>query len=762
MRTLYKIAVTELKTLFYSPIAWLLLAIFSVQSGISFFQITESLRKNISLGSVQDFLTSQVFSQQFGLFPDVQSNLYLYLPLLTMGLMSRETSSGSIKLLLSSPIKIRDIILGKYLAIMVYGLLLVFILVLLVIAGGVAIKALDWPLLISGLLGIYLLLCAYAAIGLFLSCLTRYQVVAAISTLMVFAILRFIGSVGQDIDYIRDLTHSISLSGRSNNMITGMITSRDVLYFLIIIGTFLTLSIVRLQSEREARHWGVFAVRYILLLVLVLSLGYITSLPSLTLYKDMTATGVNTLTPASKKVADRIKGPLKITTYVNLLDKSVFLGLPVSRNFDIASLSQYRRFIPGMQTEYVYYYDYTDGLKMDRENETPGLTSLRKQAKKQAELMDLNFNMFKSPEQIRQAIDLKPENNKLVRLLEYKGKRSFVRFYDDMTRVASEAEITAALERLLQTPPKVGFITGHDERSIDKQGDRDYSGLTSRKDIRMSLVNQGFDVEEIDLASNTIAADLSIVVLADPLRPLTDMEQDKISDYLTRGGNMIFCGEPGRQQMLNPLLKQLGIQLKEGMLVRGTKDFSPDLLMSEFTPGSVKIDPMFSQLVQYKAPVVTENTTGIDMKDSGAFEIFPILNSPEGSWNTLRPVNVSLSDFVFDADQGDQMGRFPVMVALTRRINGKEQKIIVSGDSDFMSNSAGRRPRIANFPLVTGMFRWFTDGKFPVNVERPVGDDNQILVSKAQLYSYKIILVWILPFLIFLSGAFLLLKRRRQ
>lgn len=82
---------------------------------------------------------------------------------------------------------------------LVYGLALVGVLVLCFIFSACVVKSFDFPFALTGLLGIYLLICAYAAIGLFMSTLTSYQVVAAVGTLTLLAVLNFIGGVGQDI-----------------------------------------------------------------------------------------------------------------------------------------------------------------------------------------------------------------------------------------------------------------------------------------------------------------------------------------------------------------------------------------------------------------------------------------------------------------------------------------------------------------------------------------------------------------------------------
>src|SRR5690606_28962731 len=127
------------------------------------------------------------------------------------------------------------IILGKFAAMMAYGFLLVAVLLCVMFAGSFSIDNLDYRFVLGGILGLYLLICAYSAIGLFMSSLTSYQVVAAISTLAIFAALKFVGTIGQSVDFVRDITYWISMDGRADNFISGLISSKDVTYFLLII-----------------------------------------------------------------------------------------------------------------------------------------------------------------------------------------------------------------------------------------------------------------------------------------------------------------------------------------------------------------------------------------------------------------------------------------------------------------------------------------------------------------------------------------------
>ena len=154
MKTLsmiYKISKTELQTLFYSPIAWLIIVIFTFQTSMGFSGVMGDLVKSQELGYGLQSVTKNIFGGWMGLFSTVQQYLYLYIPLLTMGLMSREFSSGEVKLLYSSPVTNTHIVLGKFLAMMVFALVLVGILLVYVIFGMCTVESFDLSLTLSGL-----------------------------------------------------------------------------------------------------------------------------------------------------------------------------------------------------------------------------------------------------------------------------------------------------------------------------------------------------------------------------------------------------------------------------------------------------------------------------------------------------------------------------------------------------------------------------------------------------------------------------------
>lgn len=174
MKTIYNIAKNELKQLFFSPIAWILLVIFFVQCGMAFSEVMSMLLRVKLLGHGLSAVTSQIFIDSWnGVFPNIQGYLFIYIPLLTMGIISREKTVGTDRLLLSSPVSEFQIVTGKFLSMAFYGIIMLSCLLIQAVLSCIVVKDVDAGPIFSGLLGLYLLILAYAAIGIFMSSLTR-------------------------------------------------------------------------------------------------------------------------------------------------------------------------------------------------------------------------------------------------------------------------------------------------------------------------------------------------------------------------------------------------------------------------------------------------------------------------------------------------------------------------------------------------------------------------------------------------------------
>ena len=730
-------------------------------------------------------LTLGIFGGQRGLFVAVQSYLYLYIPLLTMGLMSRELGSGSIKLLYSSPVTNVQIILGKYCAMLAYGLVLTGVLLVYSIYGICTIENVDIPFILTGLLGCYLLLCAYVAVGLFMSSLTPYQIVAAVGTLAILAVFTYVKGMWQAVPFVREITYWFGMTGRSDNFMNGMICSEDVLYFVVVVLLFLLMTIIRLQSRRQKVSFLTTVGRYLGVWGIAVVLAFVSSRPAFKGYYDATHTKMNTLTPNSQEIISQLKGGLTITTYVNILDENNWVGFPENYNEDIRLFEQYTRFKPEIKMKYVLYYDTVKNDLL--EQAYPGMTYEEK-ARKVIERQKLNPRKILTPEKIRERIDLRTtEGNRTVRLLEREsGEKTFLRLYNDATIHPTESEISAALKRMVMTDlPTIGFLTGHGERETDRPGDRNYCMFTHLPMLRQSLVNQGFDYQDVTL-DREIPADINILVIAEMREAMTEAEKVNFDKYVARGGNLVVIGEPGRQEVMNPVLASFGVKLVDGFLIQPEEETEPqeiqadnmdlgpfagftapkqpiDLILSKPTKEAQKLSYYFSYMIPHYVAVMP-TAAGLEYSTDKGFDVIPLFMSDSTCWNELEYTDIVDKDIVYNPAVGEVQKSYPLALALSRKMGAREQKIVVLGDADCLSDGELTRNRkplwVANYTIIQASFFWLSDYKVPIDVRRPAAADRRINVSPAGAEILNYTLIGGLPGLLFILYMFIWLRRR--
>ncbi len=768
MRSILRIARTELATLFYSPIAWFILIVFTFLTTMKFSNSLDSWITGFDLGYYNDAFfsfTASFFAGPYAFFANIQQNLYIYIPLLTMGLMSREFASGSIKLLYSSPVKSRQIILGKYLAAMIYGIVLLIGPFLCTVFLGCFVPEFDWALVLTALLGLYLLICAYSAIGLFMSSITSYQVVAAIGTLATLAVLTFIGNIGQQHEFVRELTYWLSISGRASQMLEGLICSEDIIYFLAVIFLFLSLSVMRLSFSRSNYAGSTKVLRYVSVVVLMLTVGYFSSRPELMFFCDVTTTKTQTITPQSQRVVEKLDGKLTITSYVNLLDGSGSNHLPMYIKRDQEIFKQFVRFKPDTKLKYVYYWDSVNDPGMYERYKGKNDKEI---AEYLANIYKLDMSMFKTPEEIRETVDLSNEGNRFVRIVEREnGQKAYLRDYQDMMRDPGETEIAAAFKKLVMPSPIVGFLTGHGERDFKKSGDRDYNMFAEDLYFRYSLVNQGFDIFPVDLSQyREIPQEINILVIAECKTPLSGEELATIDQYIARGGNMLILGETGRQETMNPLLERIGVQMQNGILAQPTADFYPNLILSRATEEASKLAYGLEVIFKKNERVSMPGATALTYNNTKGYHIIPLFVTRDtNAWIELETTELTEDPVVLNAAAGEAEARYTTAVAASRKLDGREQRIIVTGDADCMSNaelSMSREGyRSANFSFIAESFKWLSFGEFPVDTRRPDCQDNKITLSVESIDVVKTLFMAVIPAVMLVSAIVLLLKRRK-
>jgi ABC-2 type transport system permease protein len=216
MKQVIHIFEKEFKTYFVSPIAYIVISIFLLVTGWFFFMTF--------------FLFNQADLRNF--FALLPITFSFVVPAITMRLFSEELNVGSYEILLTMPVTFRQVVLGKYLASVVF----VVALLIPTLAYPVTVALLgelDWGPVLGGYIGAVLLGAAFSAIGLFASSLTRSQIIAFITGMAICFSLTLIDKMLFFLPQILlGILQYLGADYHFRNISKGILDSRDVLYFL--------------------------------------------------------------------------------------------------------------------------------------------------------------------------------------------------------------------------------------------------------------------------------------------------------------------------------------------------------------------------------------------------------------------------------------------------------------------------------------------------------------------------------------------------
>ena len=240
------LALRELRSLFAMPSTWLILAVlqfifawFFLARLQAFLEIQPQLAQLANPPGVTATVAAPMFNTAALL-------LMMLVPMFTMRLIAEERRNQTFTLLLSAPLSGLHIVLGKFLGLLIFLAVLMSGVVLMLYSLALG-TALDQGLLLSNILGLFLLTASYIALGLYISALTTQPVIAAIGTLAVLIGLWLadIGTVAEDSPW-----HSISPLNHFQNFNNGLLDSSDAAFFVLFTTAFLVLTVKRLQNNR--------------------------------------------------------------------------------------------------------------------------------------------------------------------------------------------------------------------------------------------------------------------------------------------------------------------------------------------------------------------------------------------------------------------------------------------------------------------------------------------------------------------------------
>src|SRR5262245_20411002 len=256
MRNVLTIAGKEIRSYFSSPVAYVLLAAYLALAGYFFYALLVAFNQTLQIYSMmrnpealQRFNLNQMVIVP--LLHNLSVLLIFIVPAITMRLFPEEKRAGTYELLLTSPVRVGEIVLGKFLG----GTVLVLLMVALSGLFGLLLRAYgnpEIPMMLAGYLGLALLALTFLALGTLVSSFTDNVVIAYVGALFALLVLYTVGWLGETLQGVSGgIVKYASITEHFSELTKGIIDTKDLVYFV----TLLVVSLFLTQRSVESIRW---------------------------------------------------------------------------------------------------------------------------------------------------------------------------------------------------------------------------------------------------------------------------------------------------------------------------------------------------------------------------------------------------------------------------------------------------------------------------------------------------------------------------
>ena len=414
------------------------------------------------------------------------------------------------------------------------------------------------------------------------------------------------------------------------------------------------------------------------------------------LQADWTANGRNTLSAASQALLARMDAPIQITAYVR--------EQPALRDAIVRVIGRYQRYKPDLTLHFV-----NPDLLPDR------------------------------------ARELGISGDGLL-YVDYGGR-------SEKLQQLNEQALTRVLQRLSRPGERaVLFLDGHGERKPLGIANHDLGTFGQE------LEKIGIRPRPLNLVAEArIPTDAAALVIAGPRTPLAPGAVEAILEYVRQGGHLLWLRDPDEPAVLQPLAAVLGIA------------FLPGVVVDADAPGLGIQNPAFIPIADYgphpiteklRAPALLPQAAALTVQPGGGWTAAVLLESQPRSWTETGPLEGPMQ---FDPDSAERSGPLTVGVALVRPrpdAAPSQQRIVVIGDGDFLSNTYLGNG--ANLELGLNMFNWLTVDEVPILIPPRIAPDPNLTLSAGALALIAAVFLIGLPVTLIASGWLIWFRRRRR
>lgn len=651
----------------------------------------------------------------------------LSVPILTMRSLAEERHSKTDQLILTAPVSVGGIVLGKYLA------------VLTVFAIPTAVVC-TYPLIMSrfggvpmaeaylSVLGFFLYGAAAIAVGVLISSLTESQVIAAVLSFivlfagyMMYAICNLISSTG---NWVTKILGCFDMSTPFYELLNGTLDLQSVIYFLCLIALALFLTVQSIQKRRysvSAKNLslGAYSTGMIALAVIaaVVINMVISELPSAWTKIDVTSEKLYSLTDQTKEYLKSIEEDVTIYVLVNRDNEDTTLGQTLERYADGSVHITVEYVDPNVNPR--FYTQYTDS------NVTTN--SLIVVSDKRSKVVSYNS----------------------VYTVSYDYDSYTGSYSGNTTGYDGEGQITSALDYVLSDDmPKIYLLEGHGEASLS-------STFTT------AIKKENVDYETVNLMDyDSVPEDAAALFINGAVSDFSADDKDKIIAYLEQGGNVILVTSYTEEAMpnLDEVMAYMGLGRAEGLIVeQNTANYyhNPYYLLptQESSVYTASIYGKYYVFVPFAQGIVIEDEEAEDM----SYRAF--LTTSEAAFSK---VNIdTMQDY--DKSEGDIDGPFAVGVSATKTLSdGSKANMVVYGSDQIFTDEANSIVSGANQMMFTNTIGNFADHEVSVSIPSKSYTASYLTVPQSKAVLIGIVTVLIIPIGCLAAGFVIWFRRRKR
>lgn len=698
----------EFKSFFHSFIGWLFLAATLFMMGVYFTAY------NMFYGdpNISGVLASIMF-----LF-------IISIPILTMGILAEDRKHKTDQLILTAPVTIFKIVLGKYLA-----LLTVFAIPALVIGITPIILSsfgtFQMGVSYTALLGFLLYGAMSLAIGLFLSSLTESIIIAAILTFvtlflgyMMSGICSIISQTG---NILTKILSAFDMFGRYEEMLSGNLYIPSVVYFITVTVFMLICTVQSIQKRRySASGKGIKLGAYSL--NLVIASAVLTILVNMLVYKlpenmitfDVTSNKLFTTTKETREYVSALTDDVTIYVLENEDDKDRNLDKMLQK---IGDLSEHITIIYVDPTANPFFYtNYSDT--------SPSRNSL---------------------------IVVGPERSRIVDYENiYTYEFDYMAYQYQITGYDGEGQIVSSLAYVTTDDmPKIYVIAGHSELELEAK-------------FVDAIQKENIEYENISLLTvSEIPEDAKAIIINAPITDFSSDDADKVIEYLEAGGNAIIIPTWSDEEMPNfeRILEYYGVSLVDGMIVEGDMGMyyneDPFMLFPQ-----IDYDEITDSV--YDAVVFVPYAQGLYYDDE-AEDIYyqPLLETSDSSYSkSYSDMEINTG---FYKSEGDIDGPFVIAMKAEKIIgNDMVSTVVFAASENMFSEAADSIVPGNNVKLFSSILSSLVEHESSVSIPVKYYDASALTFTTQNIVVVGVISILIIPICCLVIGFVIWFSRRKR